>query len=239
MNPRARTPDHYATLAIAPGASDADIKRRYRQLMREVHPDANINDPEANRKAARINTAYETLGDRHKRAAYDLQHKPAKAAARGHYEHVSEQPDWEDIVAASVPLHRPKHVHNPPPFIEPEEIEVDMAELRDQPRVRRRIRVTNRCDCVLSGSVSTSEQWLRGPVGRLTCGPGETIDFDAEVVAAKVAFPGLSRIVFVAKDWTGVVPVRITGFTPKIRHTFPATDTAYVPSRRRRAVRPR
>ena len=39
------TPDHYAVLGLAPDATDAEIKRRYRKLMRAVHPDANANDP--------------------------------------------------------------------------------------------------------------------------------------------------------------------------------------------------
>ena len=224
-------------LGVTADATGADIKRRYRKLMREVHPDANLNDPEANRKAARINAAYEALGDPKRRAAYDGGRPPTSAAVRRHYEHVAEQPDWEDIVAASVPLRRPKHVHSPLPVIDPEEIEVDMAELREHPRVRRRIRITNRCDCTLSGAVSTSEPWLRGPIGHLAAGPGETIEFDAEIVASKVAFPGLSRIIFVAKDWTAVVPVKITGYTPRLRRTYPATNAAYVPNRRRRAVK--
>ena len=233
----ARTPDHYAILEVKPDATDAEIKRRYRQIMRAVHPDANVHDPEANRKAARINAAYETLGDPEKRALYDLQHRPTIRAVRRHYEHIAEQPDWEDIVAAGVPTHRPRHVHHPMPIIEPEELEVDMTELREQARVLRRVRVTNRCDCTLVGNVSTSEQWLRGPVGRQVAGPGETIEFDAEVVAARVNFPGLSRIVFVANDWTGVVPVRITGYTPRVPRSSPPGDSAYVPSRRRRAMR--
>lgn len=234
-----RTSDYYAILGVDPAATGAEIKRRYRQLMREVHPDANVADPEANRKAARINQAYETIGDPERRAAYDLRTRPTSAAVRRHYEHVAEQPDWEDVVAESVPARRPRHVHDPMPVVEPEEIEVSVAELQQHPRIRRRVRITNHCDCTIAGDVSTSEPWLRGPVGHLSAGPGETIEFDAEIVSAKVSFPGLSRIIFVAKDWTAVVPVKITGFAAKSRRTYPATAAAYVPNRRRRAVRPR
>jgi hypothetical protein len=68
--------------------------------------------------------------------------------------------------------------------------------------------------------------------------PGQSARFEVEVVASKVAFPGISRAVFVARDWTGVVPVKITGFETKRRR--PQTSSAaYVPPRRRRAVRPR
>ncbi len=236
MNP---SPDHYAVLELTPDASDAEIKRRYRKLMREVHPDANAHDPQATRKAARLNVAFETLGDAGKRRAYDALHHPRSKNGRRHYEFVAEQPDWEDIVAESVPARKPAHVHSVAPVIEPDEIEVDMAELRSQARVRRRITVTNRCDCTLTGDVSTSEPWVWGPVGRLTVKPGASAEFDVEIVARKVTFPGISRVLFVTGDWTGVVPVKITGYAPKRRHSYPATETAYVPPRRRRAVRPR
>jgi hypothetical protein len=232
-----RTPDHYATLETHRDATDAEIKRQYRKLMREVHPDANTSDPHANRKAARLNVAFEVLGDRERRRAYDAQFTPSRSSMRRHYEHVAEQEDWEDIVAETIPPRRPAHVHVPPPTIEPDEIEIDMAELQRSPRVRRTITVTNSCDCTLRGDVSTSEPWLWGPVGTFTVAPRETIEFDVEIVARKVRFPGISRVQFVTRDWTGTVPVKINGFSAKRRNIYPATNAAYVPNRRRRAVR--
>jgi len=225
-------PDHYATLSLKPDATDAEIKRRYRALMREVHPDANANDPLANRKAARVNVAFETLSDPGKRRAYDELYHPAKTKKK--YEFWAEQPNWEDIVAANVPARRPAHVHSLETLIEPLEIDVDMAELKQHDRVRRRITITNRCECTISGDVSTSEPWLYGPVGRLTAKPGATIEFDVEVVSRKVTFPGISRVIFVAKDWTGVVPVKINGYVVKQRRTVPPADSAFVPLRRRK-----
>jgi hypothetical protein len=233
----AQEQDHYAVLGAHPDASDAEIKRRYRRLMREVHPDANADDPEATRKAARLNAAFETLGDPEKRRAYDQRYRPVNRDRM--YRVWAEQPDWEDIIAENVPRRRPPHVHTLEPHIEPNELEVDMAELRAEPRVRRHITITNTCTCTIAGDVSTSEPWLWGPVGQLVAGPGETVEFDVEVIAKKVTFPGLSRVVFVAKDWTGVVPVKITGYEPRHRRTYPATDSVYVPTRRRKAARPR
>jgi hypothetical protein len=200
-----------------------------------VHPDANAHDPHATRKAARLNVAYETLSDAARRRAYDDAHHPRLRNRR--YEHLAQQPDWEDIVAEAVPPRRPAHVHSEEPRMEPAELEISMAELREQPRVRRTISVTNPCACTLIGDVSTSEPWLWGPVGRFTVGPGETVSFDVEVVARKVSFPGISRVVFVAREWSGVTSVKITGYAPKLRRTYPATNAAYVPPRRRRAVR--
>ncbi len=234
--------DHYATLDVPRTATNAEIKRRYRSLMREVHPDANSKDPQANRKAARLNVAWETLGDAQKRRAYDAQlgvgQRGANGAAptarkRGVYAYWAEQPDWEDIVAENVPPPRPAHVHSEEPIIEPAEIEVDLAELRDTPRVRRRIRVTNPCQCTLKGDVATSEPWVWGPIGRFELAPGATVEFDVEVIARKVKFPGISRVSFVTNSWTGVVPVKITGFEAKRRRVVPVTDAAYVRNRRR------
>lgn len=228
--------DHYATLDVPRTASAAEIKRRYRALMREVHPDANTTDPNANRKAARLNVAWETLGDAQKRRAYDerLGIKTGGAPRKnGVYAYWAEQPDWEDIVAENVKPPRLAHVHTQEPTIEPDEIEVDLAELRLSPRVRRRIRVTNPCECTLKGDVATSEPWVWGPIGQFELAPGAVIEFDIEVLARKVKFPGISRVSFVTRSWTGVVPVKITGFEAKRRRVVPVTDAAYVRNRRR------
>ena len=233
--------DHYAVLDLPRSASATEIKRRYRQLMREAHPDANQGDlAAATRRAARLNLAFETLGDDARRRAYDAS-LPLASPRRGRrdpkrdriYAHWAEQEDWEDIVAANVPPPRPAHVHQQEPLIEPDEIEVDMAELRLSPRVKRHIRVTNRCECVMKGDVSTSEPWVWGPIGHFELQLGAHVDFDIEIVGRKVAFPGLSRVSVVTNNWTGVVPVAITGFETKSRRVLPSTESAYVPSRGR------
>ncbi len=237
--------DHYTVMDLTPAASDAEIKRRYRALMREVHPDANMRDPGATRKAARVNRAFETLGSPEKRRAYDAARRERAAvvtgvrprprrAGDGAYGSWAVEPGWEDVVAAQVPPKRPPHVHNPPPTIEPEEIEVDVSELRDGAHVRRPITITNPCDCTLRGDVSTSEPWLWGPIGTFEVPPGGSATFDVEVVARKVQFPGLSRALFVTKGWTGVVPVKITGYEPKRRRLPYAADMPYVRQRRQK-----
>lgn len=60
----------YTTLEIAPGASEAEIKKAYRKLARQYHPDVN-KDPSAEEKFKEINAAYEVLSDKDKRAKYD------------------------------------------------------------------------------------------------------------------------------------------------------------------------
>ncbi|HEY7801607.1 MAG TPA: DnaJ domain-containing protein [Dehalococcoidia bacterium] len=246
--------DHYAVLRLTARATDAEIKRSYRTLMREVHPDANVGDPDATRKAARINRAYETLGDPAKRRAYDA---ACRVAVDGHaaapastsawrraearkYAAWAVEPDWEEIVAEHVPPKRPAHVHAPEPTIEPAEIEVDLAELRQEARVHRTVTVTNHCACTMRGDVSTSEPWVWGPIGTFEVGPRASVSFDIDVIARKVTFPGLSRVLFVTRDWTGVVPVKVTGYEPKRRRVPPAaTDMPYVRQRRQKWARRR
>jgi molecular chaperone DnaJ len=62
--------DYYDVLGISRDASADDIKRAYRSLARQHHPDVN-KEPEAERKFKEINEAYEVLSDDKKRRTYD------------------------------------------------------------------------------------------------------------------------------------------------------------------------
>jgi len=64
-------PDYYAILGITRGASAEEIKRAYRKLARESHPDANPADPHAEERFKQIGEAYEVLSDPAKRQQYD------------------------------------------------------------------------------------------------------------------------------------------------------------------------
>lgn len=63
--------DYYKTLGVNRGASDRDIKKAFRRLAKQYHPDANPDDPTAEAKFKEINEAYEVLGDETKRKQYD------------------------------------------------------------------------------------------------------------------------------------------------------------------------
>lgn len=66
-----RYKDYYESLRVPRNASDADIKKAFRKLAREFHPDVAKDKKKAEEKFKEINEAYEVLGDQAKRKKYD------------------------------------------------------------------------------------------------------------------------------------------------------------------------
>jgi len=63
--------DYYEVLGVSRDADEAEIKKAYRRLALQYHPDRNKDDPNAAEKFKEINEAYEVLSDPEKRAQYD------------------------------------------------------------------------------------------------------------------------------------------------------------------------
>lgn len=63
--------DYYDILGVSRDASEDDIKKAFRQLARDTHPDANPDDPAAEARFREIAEAYEILSDPQRRAAFD------------------------------------------------------------------------------------------------------------------------------------------------------------------------
>ena len=63
--------DFYAVLGVSKDASQDEIKKAYRKLARENHPDANPDDPQAEQRFKEIGEAYAVLGDEQSRKEYD------------------------------------------------------------------------------------------------------------------------------------------------------------------------
>lgn len=78
------TGDPYELLGVGRDADDREIKRAFRRLARELHPDVNSHDPEAEAKFKNAAEAYEILSDPERRSIYDSYgHEGLRGAGQG------------------------------------------------------------------------------------------------------------------------------------------------------------
>jgi len=67
------TRDYYSTLGLKPDSSAEEIKKAYRRLVMQYHPDRNMGNPDSEDRLKEINEAYHILGNEERRGRYDLQ----------------------------------------------------------------------------------------------------------------------------------------------------------------------
>src|SRR3954447_15132115 len=63
--------DLYEQLGVKKGATEAEVKKAYRKLAKELHPDRNKDNPTASERFSKVTQAYDILTDKDKRARYD------------------------------------------------------------------------------------------------------------------------------------------------------------------------
>ena len=109
MGPRDVEKDYYAALGVAKDADGAEIKKAYRKLARELHPDKNPDDTKAEARFKDVSEAYDVLSDDARRKEYDemrvaVRRRRSSAGSGGGF---GGQARWEPAGGVPFNLERP------------------------------------------------------------------------------------------------------------------------------------
>ena len=94
--------DYYAVLGVSPSATDKDLSRAFKKLAKQLHPDANPGNAEAEERFKEISAAYDILSDPTKRAEYDEVWEPINETPIG-AAHQPQAPNPDSPVPADTP----------------------------------------------------------------------------------------------------------------------------------------
>src|SRR5205823_2723871 len=95
--PMATVKDLYETLGVSKGASQDEIKKAYRKLARQFHPDTNPGDAAAEERFKEVQTAYDVLSDPEKRKQYDAFGSANGRRGPGGFTFTTENFDFADL----------------------------------------------------------------------------------------------------------------------------------------------
>jgi molecular chaperone DnaJ len=95
----AARPDYYRVLGVGKNATEAEIKKSYRKLARQYHPDRNAGDKQAEERFKEISQAYDVLSDPEKRKAYDRGSGPFGFATPGGFDPSAFGGGFSDILS--------------------------------------------------------------------------------------------------------------------------------------------
>src|SRR5947209_12721371 len=91
--------DYYKTLGVGKNATDEEIKKAYRKLARQYHPDRNPGNKQAEEKFKEISQAHDVLSDPEKRKAYDRGQGPLGGFAGGGFDPGAMAGGFSDILS--------------------------------------------------------------------------------------------------------------------------------------------